>query len=58
VLWDPDNLTKLVELDAPDWVIQARFTADGTRLLTAGGSDYGRKDKKIVVWALTGGDKR
>jgi WD40 repeat protein len=54
VLWDPENLTKLVKLDAPDWVIQARFTADGTRLLTAGGSDYGRINKKIVVWALEG----
>ena len=58
VLWNADNLTKLVELDAPDWVIQARFTADGTRLLTAGGTNYGRTDRKIVVWGLTGGDKR
>jgi WD40 repeat protein len=52
VLWDPTKMKALVELDAPDWVIQVRFVADGTRLLSAGGSDYGRAHKKMVLWAL------
>jgi dipeptidyl aminopeptidase/acylaminoacyl peptidase len=40
-LWNPDTMTALKELDSPGWVVSARFTADGTRLLTSGGADYG-----------------
>lgn len=53
VLWDPSNGTKLKELAAPTWVIQVRFTADGTRLLSSSSSDvYAKKDRKITVWAI------
>lgn len=50
VLWEPGKLTRLKELDAPFWVIQVRFTADGGRLLTSSATDYGSKDRKITVW--------
>jgi hypothetical protein len=39
-------------LDAPDYVIRARFTPDGTHLITSGGSNSGRK---VVVWAIREG---
>jgi len=57
-LWEPGKLTKAGELDAPDWVVQVRFTADGTRLLSSGGSDHGRANRKIVVWAVPNGAGR
>src|SRR5262245_26112055 len=50
ILWDRE-LGKLNELDAPPWVIQARFTADGTRLFTASAADNtGKPDRKITAW--------
>src|SRR5262249_49173122 len=55
-LWDPQALTKLKGLEAPDWVVQARFTPDGTRLVTSGGSKYGSVDRKLVVWAVQDGE--
>ena len=56
ILWEPREMKKLAELDAGSWVIQVRFTADGTRLLTSSASDYtARSDRKIEVWSL--GDK-
>ncbi|HZN34569.1 MAG TPA: WD40 repeat domain-containing protein [Pirellulaceae bacterium] len=52
VLWDKD-LARLKELDAPLWVIQARFTEDGARLLTSSASDLtARTDRKVVVWTV------
>jgi RNA polymerase sigma factor (sigma-70 family) len=56
VLWEPQQLTKLKELDAPIWVIQVRFTADGTRLLSSSSSDLMAKgDRKVTVWGLASG---
>jgi len=55
-LWEPGKLTKLKELDAPFWVIQVRFTADGGRLLTSSAADYGGPaDRKVVIWSVPGG---
>ena len=55
VLWDPTKLTRLAELDAPMWVIQVKFTADGARLLSAGSGDHGaRTERKIIVWTVRG----
>jgi len=52
VLWDPTVLKALRELDAPEWVIQARFSPDGTRLWTAGGGTAPGTERKVVVWGL------
>jgi len=52
VLWDPKELKALRELDSPEWVIQARFSPDGTRLWTAGGGIAPGTERKIVVWGL------
>src|SRR5579872_2746882 len=53
VLWETERLTKLKEMDAPIWVIQVRFTADGDRLLSAGAADLsGKAERKVVVWGL------
>jgi WD40 repeat protein len=51
-LWDPRDLSILKELDAPEWVIQVRFSPDGTRLLTSGGSATPPKDQRVVVWGV------
>jgi WD40 repeat protein len=56
VLWEPDTLKPLKELDAPEWVIRGRFSSDGTRLFTSGGSSDGRKeDRKVIAWAVRDG---
>ena len=52
VLWDPRELTVLRELESPEWVIQARFSPDGTRLWTAGGGMNSPADRKVVIWGL------
>lgn len=51
-LWNPGTMEKVKEFGAPDWVIQVRFSPDGTKLLTAGGDEWGRKDPKIQVWSI------
>jgi WD40 repeat protein len=57
-LWGA-KLTKLHELDAAFWVIQVRFTAGGSRLLTASAADWGGvKERKMKGWALPDGVKR
>jgi len=53
-LWEPEKLAKLKELDAGSWVVQVRFTADGSRLLTASGSNYGNTNHKIEAWGVDG----
>jgi WD40 repeat protein len=52
VLWDPTELKVLRELESPEWVIQARFSPDGTRLWTAGGGTAPGTERKVVVWGL------
>ncbi len=54
ILWDAKTLKPLKELDAPDWVIRARFSPDGSRLFTAGGSEVRSPDRKITIWGLVG----
>lgn len=53
VLWDAKGLTKLHELDVGLWVIQVTFTADGSRLITAGAADHAAtKERKITAYGL------
>jgi WD40 repeat protein len=54
-LWDANTLTLLKELDSPEWVIQVRFSPDGSRLFTAGGSIMNRQDRKVTIWGLPDG---
>lgn len=55
-VWDAARLTVLKELDVGYWVIAVRFTADGSRVLTASASDHAATaDRKLSVFALTGG---
>lgn len=43
-------------LPSPAWVTGVRFTADGTRLVSAGGAGYGRDAvRKVTVWAVQDG---
>jgi WD40 repeat protein len=55
VLWDARELEAVQVLDAPEWVIQVRFSPDGTRLLSAGGSAGESKDRKLVIWGVAAG---
>lgn len=53
ILWDPNKLTRLKELDASPYGHQVRFTADGTRLLSSGGADLTAKgQRKVIVWGV------
>ena len=58
VLWDPRDLTALKDLEAPEWVIQARFSPDGSRLFTAGGTALPSPTRKVVIWAVGAGSER
>src|SRR5262245_2052534 len=52
IVWDPKELKPLKELDAPEWVIQVRFSPDGSRLFTAGGTALRSPDRKVTVWGI------
>lgn len=52
VLWEPETLKPLKELDAGEWVISVRFSVDGTRLYTAGGSVTSKSDRRVTAWAV------
>ncbi|HVK14161.1 MAG TPA: hypothetical protein VM597_35800 [Gemmataceae bacterium] len=52
-LWDPLTLTALKELDAPEWVIRAKFSPDGSRVFTAGGNSTRDETRRITVWGLS-----
>jgi WD40 repeat protein len=51
-IWDPKDLKSLKELEAPEWVIQVRFSPDGSRLFTSGGSVLPSRDRRVQVWGL------
>jgi WD40 repeat protein len=51
-LWNSSDLSILKELEAPEWLIQVRFSPDGSRLLTSGGSVMRSPDRKLTVWGL------
>src|SRR5262249_7882451 len=51
-LWDGRNLTVLKVLEAPEWVIQVRFSPDGTRLLSAGGGVLLGGPRRVIVWGV------
>jgi WD40 repeat protein len=46
-LWDPQNLAVLKELDSPEWVDQVRFSPDGNRLISAGGTFLPSPDRNL-----------
>jgi WD40 repeat protein len=52
VLWDSRTLAPLKELEAPEWVIQVRFSPDGARMFTAGGTELQSKDRMVTVWGI------
>lgn len=53
VLWDAAKLAKLKELEAQNWVIQVRFSADGSRLISAGAQQAGPRDSgQVMVWEV------
>ena len=57
VLWDTRDLSKLKELECPEWVIRVRFTSDGTRLISSSAADgSAKKDLKLTVWAIHDGE--
>jgi WD40 repeat protein len=51
-LWDGRKLSALKELETPEWVIRVRFSPDGTRLLSAGGSIQRGPDRRLTVWGV------
>ncbi|MBS0204082.1 MAG: WD40 repeat domain-containing protein [Planctomycetes bacterium] len=58
-IWETKTFAKVRELAAPIWVIQARFTADGSRLLVSSSSDvYAKQDRKVTLWAIPDGGRK
>jgi WD40 repeat protein len=58
ILWDPRTLAPLKELEAPEWVIQVRFSPDGARLFTAGGTALKSNDRKVTIWGIPAGAEK
>lgn len=55
VLWESDKMAKLAELEAGFWVIQVRFSPDGTRLVTSSAADHSAKtERKLQAWSVEG----
>lgn len=50
-IWRPD-LSILCQRKAPDWVIVGKFTPDGGRILTAGGSTTNQTERKVRIWGV------
>lgn len=50
-LWD-EHLQLLHRLPAPEWVISAKFSPDGTRLITGGGGSAPGSPRSITVWGV------
>jgi WD40 repeat protein len=50
-LWD-EHLDLLHRLPAPKWVISAKFSPDGTRLITGGGGSTPGSRRSITVWGV------
>jgi len=53
-IWDPKDLTRVSQVNELPWVIQARFTHDGTRLLTSGADTAFARDCRFMVWTVDG----
>lgn len=53
-LWNPDTLTKVSQVVNQPWVIQTRFTHDGTRLLTSGANALAVRKMTLEVWTVDG----
>jgi WD40 repeat protein len=54
ILWRSADLTRLKELDAPEWVIRARFSPDGSRMISSGGGQLPDAQRSVIVWGLAG----
>lgn len=50
-LWNPDDLSVLREITAPEWVIEAKFSPDGTRLVTSGGT-RSNSERRVEIWGV------
>jgi WD40 repeat protein len=50
-IWD-QQLNRLHRLPAPEWCISVKFSPDGTRLITAGGSGTDREQRSVTVWGV------
>ncbi|HEV3386775.1 MAG TPA: sigma-70 family RNA polymerase sigma factor [Gemmata sp.] len=52
IIWDAKELKPIKEIEAPEWVICARFSPDGSRIFTAGGTLMKSPDRKITIWGI------
>lgn len=50
--WDGAKVKHLHSLEAPEWVVGATFSPDGTRIITAGGEQAPNTKRTVQVWAV------
>jgi len=50
-VWD-EHLELLHSISGPEWVISVKFSPDGTRLITAGGSQTAGGQRSVTVWGV------
>ena len=51
-IWKAEDLSLIKALPAPEWIIGAKFSLDGTRLITCGGTRIRGKKRSLKVWAV------
>lgn len=52
-LWHSSNLQRIRAVEAPVWVIQVRFSSDGTGILSASASNhFASADRKVILWSV------
>jgi Eukaryotic translation initiation factor eIF2A/WD domain, G-beta repeat len=53
-IWAPRDLSVLRELQAPEWVIQVKFTPDGFNLHWAGGASRPQGERRLEILGIKG----
>jgi hypothetical protein len=51
-IWDATDLSVLKKLEGPEFVYRVRFSPDGTRLLSGGGSANWSEEGQVWVWGI------
>jgi WD40 repeat protein len=52
MFFDPKDLSLVKDFEAPEWVISVKFSKDGTRFYTGGGSSISSGERKVTVWKI------
>jgi WD40 repeat protein len=49
--WNPTDLSIVGEFESPEWIMSARFSPDGTKLLFSG-QNRSPENRRVETWAV------